>query len=99
MPKTAGEKFDASKAILSTSVDTLIHRSWASQRFAKDSAGCQIFKNNALLKDLAKWADKHISIYKMNSFTYTLLTKQQFVKANSADYSNIFNPLLILNNY
>jgi len=95
-PKTPGEKFNASKAILGTSPDTLIHRSWASERFSNDSAGCQIFKNNALLKDLASWADVHIKMYKLNSFTYTLLTKEQFVKGNSISYSDIFNPNIII---
>jgi hypothetical protein len=100
MPSKSGELFDPSKAKLSTSVDTLIHRSWASGRFTKDSAGCQVFKNNSLLKDLAEWADKHISIYKMNSFTYTLLTKKQFIEANTANTAtSIFNPLYWINNW
>lgn len=96
MPKTSGEKFDPSKAKLSTSIDCFIHRSWALDRFTTDSAGCQVFKNNALLKELALWADVHIKIYKLNSFTYTLLTKNQFVKGNSLNYSDLFNPNVII---
>lgn len=87
-----GEKFDPSKAKLSQSSDTLIHRSWASNRFFKDSAGCQVFKNNNLLLDLKSWAKTHIKAYKINSFTYTLLSKDQFVSGNKKDYS-IWNSL------
>ena len=99
MPKYAGEKFDSSKATLSTSVDTLIHRSWNKTAFKNDSAGCQVFLNNALLFDLEKWAKKHIKIYNnLNSFSYTLLTKNQFVNANQKSdfydtYINIYNQL------
>jgi len=98
MPKSPGEKFDISKAKLSTSIDCFIHRSWSpsSQRLSYDSAGCQVFRNNDLLIDLAKWADLHIKMYKLNSFTYTLLTKDQFVKSNSISYSDLFNPNLII---
>lgn len=83
MPKYKGETFDKSKAKLSTSPDTLIHRSWATgMKLYEDSAGCQVFKNNALLWDLKKWAKEQISMYKKNSFTYTLFTKEQFTIAN-----------------
>jgi len=94
MPSKQGELFNPLNAKLSTSNDTVIHRSWANNRFSNDSAGCQIFKNNALLNDLARWADKHISIYKINSFTYTLLTKKQFIEANTV-YT--FNPMQWIN--
>jgi hypothetical protein len=84
MPRYEGEKFDPKKAKLGTSIDTLIHRSYGTKEYYKDSAGCQIFKNNGLLWDLQKWAKNHIQKYqKQNSFTYTLLTKEQFVNANS----------------
>ena len=82
MPSYKGEKFDPKKAKLSTSIDTMIHRTWAKDRLFADSAGCQSVKNNALLIDLARWAKTHRTMYKENSFTYTLLTKEQFVEAN-----------------
>jgi len=92
MPKYAGEKFDASKAILGTSTDTLIHRNLSlnqtkeGPRFVADSGGCQVVTNNAILFDLKKWAQTHKEKYKLNSFTYTLLTKEQFTNANKYQY-------------
>ena len=65
------------------SIDTLIHRSWSSTSLFKDSAGCQVFANNGALNTMYSWAKKHISIYKKNDFVYTLLTKEQFLSANS----------------
>jgi hypothetical protein len=82
MPSYSGDLFNISKAKLSKSSDTLIHRSWATEKFYKDSAGCQVFKNNSTLIELKNWAKNHIKKYKINSFTYTLLTSNQFVSAN-----------------
>jgi len=83
-PKREGEQFDKSKAILSESTDTLIHRSWAKTRYYNDSAGCQVFQNNALLKDIDDWAKIHNSQKNYpKQYTYTLLTKEQFVNANT----------------
>lgn len=81
-PAYVGEKFDERKAIESDSTDCLIHRSWNTERYTNDSAGCQVFKNNALLWDLRDWAKNHINIYGNNAFSYILLTKKQFVEAN-----------------
>lgn len=92
MPSYKGEKFDPKKAKLSTSIDTMIHRTWRKEKLFEDSAGCQSVLNNGLLIDLAKWAKTHISMYKQNSFTYTLLTKEQFVDAQpKSTYKNVFN--------
>jgi hypothetical protein len=85
-PSRVGEKFDISKAILSTSNDTLIHRNWSFEygrkRFFEDSAGCQVVKDNKTLNEMQKWAKRHIQLYKKNSFTYTLLTKEQFINGS-----------------
>lgn len=86
-PSRVGEKFDKNKAIISTSRDTLIHRNWAFQYgngkgFKDDSAGCQVVKDNKKLFEMEKWAKNHINNYKKNSFTYTLLTKEQFINGH-----------------
>lgn len=82
-PSYAGEKFDASKAKLSDTTSCYIHRSWSPEKFTNDSAGCQVFKNNGLLWDLRDWAKTHINLYGNNAFSYILLTKQQFLQANT----------------
>lgn len=81
-PKFAGDKFDPKKAIISESNSCYIHRHWSSERYWGDSAGCQVFNNNALLEDLDKWAiahNKHKTYPKR--YLYTLLTSTQFLDA------------------
>lgn len=72
----AGEGLDVSRATLSLSPDTLIHRSWGNV-FKKDSAGCNILKNTQDLQNIVNMAKEHIKKYKLNTFMYTLLTRQQ----------------------
>lgn len=80
------------KIKISSSIDTLIHRSWNPKNLYKDSAGCQVFANNGALDTMYGWAQKHISIFKKNDFVYTLLTKEQFLEANNApEYSASMN--------
>jgi hypothetical protein len=67
--------------IESKSNDTLIHRTWGNKLY-KDSAGCQVFGNNNELKLLTNWANQHIQLYKKNSFSYTLMSKEQFLTSN-----------------
>jgi hypothetical protein len=82
MPRTPDEKFDPTKARLSDSVSCLIHRSWGKEKFYKDSAGCQVLKNNESLKVLEKWAKGHLRLKNYpRYFKYTLLTKEQFLAA------------------
>ena len=71
------------KVKISTSPDTLIHRSWGLNRYYKDSAGCQVFADNRTLRTLASWAKEHIKLYKENSFVYTLFNKDEFINANA----------------
>jgi hypothetical protein len=96
-PSRFGERFDKRKAVLSTSTDTLIHRNWAfeygNDRFFADSAGCQIVKDNKILTEMQKWAKRHIELYKKNSFTYTLLTKDQFINGNQVIIPNFMDYL------
>lgn len=93
----SGQGLDITKAVLSTSNDTLIHRSWGSVVFKKDSAGCNILKNNQELEKIATMAREHIKKYKLNVFTYTLLTKQQVEIITNKDVvlfqSEFFNDL------
>jgi hypothetical protein len=72
---------NSGQIIESTSNDTLIHRTWSNKLY-KDSAGCQVFGDNDALITLSSWASQHRKIYKSNSFSYTLLTKDQFVNPN-----------------
>lgn len=80
-----GSEFENAKimgqVIESKSVDTLIHRTWSNKLYM-DSAGCQVFGDNDALVTLSNWAKQHKDIYKTNSFSYTLLTKEQFVTSN-----------------
>jgi hypothetical protein len=75
------------KVTESTSSDTLIHRTWSNKLY-KDSAGCQVFGDNKDLITISKWANEHIKLYKKNSFSYTLLTKDQFINPNLVSSSN-----------
>jgi hypothetical protein len=70
------------QVIDSTSNDTLIHRTWSNKLY-KDSAGCQVFGDNDALITLSKWAQTSIELRYGNAFFYTLLTKDQFVNANT----------------
>jgi hypothetical protein len=89
--KKPGEQFDKSKAMLSDSSSTLIHRSWATTRFSSDSAGCQVFKNNGLLRDIDNWAITHNSQKNYpKQYTYTLLSKNEFVNANTQTKQSSF---------
>lgn len=85
-PSYPNEKFDASKAVLSDTMSTLIHRNWSLQaghdKLVNDSAGCQVFGDNKKLWTMKDWSDLHIKMYKINSFTYSLFTREQFVNAN-----------------
>jgi hypothetical protein len=82
------------QAKLGTSDSVLIHRTWDARNLYKDSAGCQVFANNGSLVILNKWAQEHINTYKKslgydaaNTFSYTLLTKDEFVKYNGGLYN------------
>jgi len=85
----------AGRVKVSTSIDTCIHRSWASTKFYSDSAGCQIFADMKTLNTLGDWATAHIKKGYGNFFVYTLFTKEQFVKANTKNFlQNIFSNIL-----
>jgi hypothetical protein len=92
MPR--GKNLDKTVATLSTSVDTLIHRSW-SMKLYKDSAGCQVVPLSDLKKlvDRAKIHQKKYPQLKdkngVTYFTYTLLTQEQVDKygESSTTYS------------
>lgn len=94
-------RFDLAKEsgnIKTSQTDTvLIHRSWNPNKLWKDSAGCQVFAQNGQLETLYSWAKLHNSIYKTpynNTFTYTLLNREQFVRANMlTNQSNIISPV------
>jgi hypothetical protein len=73
------------RAILSKSPDTCIHRAYSKNKFYNDSAGCQILTNYDSLKKLGTWANEHIAKKYGNSFIYTLFTKEQFVTANKTN--------------
>ena len=87
----AGQGLDVSKATVSLSADTLIHRSWGSVVFKRDSAGCNILKNTEELERIATMAREHIKKYGINVFMYTLLTRQQVETAAQI-------PVIILEN-
>jgi hypothetical protein len=72
------------RAIVSKSPDTCIHRAFSKDKFYNDSAGCQILSNYDALTKLGTWANQHIKKGYGNSFIYTLFTKDQFVSANKA---------------
>ncbi len=76
------------KVKISLSSDTLIHRSWGTNKYYRDSAGCQVFADNRSLRTLESWAKQHIKMYKENSFVYTLFSKSQFVDANVQNKKN-----------
>lgn len=80
----------------STSPDTCIHRSWSDKNFQADSAGCQIIPDRKQLNSLGDWSKSHISKYG-NNITYTLFTKEQFLKANAEQVpviNNLWNWLI-----
>lgn len=81
------------KVKISTSVDTLIHRSWGTSKYYKDSAGCQVFADNRTLRTLESWAKQHIKMYKENKFVYTLFTKSEFMNANDKEEKTILNSI------
>jgi hypothetical protein len=66
----------------STSSDTMIHKTWAKEKLFADSAGCQVMTDDNTLRTLGQWANEHRSMKYPNLFTYTLFTKDQFVRAN-----------------
>ena len=71
------------KVRLSTSTDTMIHKTWGKEKLFGDSAGCQVMTDDSSLIRLGQWADNHRSMKYPNLFTYTLFTKEQFIKANT----------------
>lgn len=73
----ARQGLDMATAIEGTSSDTFIHRSWGTVVFKKDSAGCNLLKSTSDLNKLAQMGREHIQKYKLNVFTYTLLTREQ----------------------
>lgn len=75
--------FKNTKVKLSDSTDVCIHRSWGEQLF-NDSAGCQVISVADLEKfrTLCSWAQEHLNKKYGNTLTYTLFTKEQFLKAN-----------------
>lgn len=79
--------------IIGTSDSVFIHRTWTPNSLYKDSAGCQVFANNGSLVTLTNWAIEHKNIYKKNSFSYTLLTKEDFINNQGGLFFSLFNPL------
>lgn len=75
------------QAKLSTSLDTLIHRTWRTSNLVNESAGCQVFANNGALITLAQWANIHIKSKYDPNFVYTLLSKDDFLAANKNQFS------------
>jgi hypothetical protein len=67
---------------LSTSSDTMIHKTWAKEKLWADSAGCQVMTDDNTLRTLGRWATDHRAMRYANVMTYTLFTKDQFVTAN-----------------
>lgn len=83
-PSRPGETFDSSKVVKELpNYSTLIHRSWAKEKLFNDSAGCQIVPATKTLEKLASWAKEHRKAGYPNTFQYTLMTKDDFVNANS----------------
>lgn len=79
------------KVKLSTSSDTCIHRTWSSKKLWNDSAGCQVIADEGTLKELGVWAVDHQKKGYGKTFTYTLFTKEQFLKANKKlPYGNLY---------
>lgn len=91
----AGQGLDVSVATVSTSNDTLIHRSWGTVAFKKDSAGCNLLKNMDDLNKMAQMAREHIKKYGVNAFQYTLLTREQIEAIPTAEN---FGPIILLEN-
>lgn len=84
-PSYVGDVFSESKALKSTSTSCYIHRSWWSDKLFNDSAGCQVITDNNLLRKMKDWALAHNKNSNYPKFyTYTLLSKEQFVNANRA---------------
>lgn len=81
------KKFEEAKingqAKISTSTDTMIHKTWSSEKLWADSAGCQVLTDNTVLKTLGDWATAHLNKKYNDVFTYTLFTTEQFTLAQS----------------
>jgi hypothetical protein len=91
------------QAKISTSNDTMIHKTWSSDKLWADSAGCQVLRDKTVLKTLGDWASEHLKKKYTDIFTYTLFSAEEFTLAQypqkrAASSSSSNDRLTIANN-